>query len=57
MTDASSKIDVRRLKGGGGGFTNTNITIPLVITRSSIPRSQSVMIIIPVTRQRRYNFP
>ena len=34
MTDASSKIDVRRLKVGG--FTNANIRT-LCITRSSIP--------------------
>ena len=49
MTDASSRIDIRRLKSGG--FTNKNIST-LCITRSSIPCSWSVVISVPVTRQR-----
>ena len=51
MTDARSKINVRRLKVRD--FTNTNIST-LCITRSSIPCSRSVVISIPVTRQRRH---
>ena len=47
MTDASSKIDVRRLKWG---FINENIRT-LCITRSSIPCSRSVVISISVSRQ------
>ena len=48
MTDASSKIDVRKLKIGG--FTNKNLTT-LCINRSSIPSSRSGVIRVPVTPQ------
>ena len=47
MTDASSKIDSRRLKVGNHIGT-------LCITKSSIPCSRSVMVSFPVTRQRRH---
>ena len=51
MTDASSKIDVHRLRVGG--YTNKNIST-LYITRSSIPCSRTVVVNVPVTRQRRH---
>ena len=51
MTDAGSKIDVRRLKVGDLLVQNMST---LCITRSSIPCSRSVAISVPITRQRRH---
>ena len=48
MTDASNKIDIRRLK------VVELLIRYLCITRSSIPCSRSVMISVPVTRQWRH---
>ena len=54
MTDASSKI--RRSEVESGGFTNKNISTScaLCISRPGIPCSRSVVISVPVTRQRRH---
>ena len=41
-----------RSQAESGGFTNTNI-ITLCITMSSIPCSRSIVISVPLSRQRR----
>ena len=51
LTDASSKIDVRRPKVGD---LLLKIFSTLCITMSSIPCSRSVAISVPVTRQRHH---
>ena len=52
MTDANSKIDVRRLKVGNLLFKIlVGLHCTLGLLWSSIPFSRSVMIIVPVNRR------
>ena len=52
MTDASSTIEVRRLAESRGLLIQIFVLGTLCITSSSIPCSRSVVISVPVTRQR-----
>ena len=54
QSDSREQQD-RRSQAKSGGFTNKNMSRPtLCITMSSIPCSRSVVVSVPLSRQRRH---